>query len=104
MKLIPFLGLNVKSMEVWNPKTNAVQVLIDEVPAGVGSPLGLASPQMFPIKNGKEILTFFGYPEVKSAHGEAWRYLVDSNTWTKDATLSHGKYLHVAFPVDGLTC
>ena len=59
---------------------------------------------MFSINDGKEILAFFGYPEVNAQRGEVWRYVVDSNSWIKDATLDYGKFRHAAFPVSGLTC
>jgi len=101
---IQLLGLNVNSFEVWNPRDNSIQTMAETVPPSIGSAYGLPSPQMFSLKEGKEILAFFGFPDVKASYGGVWRYLVDSNTWTSEATLAHGKFRHLAFPVEGLSC
>ena len=91
-------------MEAWNPNGNTIEVLMDVVKPGEGYPVGLARPQMFAVNNQKELLAFFGFADVKTAYGEVWRFNLDTKVWSKESTLSHGKYLHVAFPVDGLTC
>jgi len=91
-------------MEAWTPSSSRVEVLMEEVKPGEGYPLGLTRPQMFPVNNQREVVAFFGFAEFKISYGEVWRFNVDGNVWSKESTLSHGNDLHVAFPVDGLTC
>ena len=99
-----FSGFNAKSMEVWNPRDNTIKTLMEVVPPSSGSAYGLPSPQMFSIKEGTELLAFFGFPDLKTAYGEVWKYAVASSTWSKEATLAHGKFRHGAFPVNGISC
>ena len=38
-------GVNAKSLEIWNLRTNEVKMLMEEVPPSIGSKYGLPSPQ-----------------------------------------------------------
>ena len=70
-----------KGMEIWNPRTNTVDLLWDVIPPEVDGSLGLQDSQVVSLKGGQELLMYGGYQG--SYQDGIWKYVAADDTWKR---------------------
>ena len=72
-----------KGMQIWNPRTSAVETICDEMPSEKGGKYGLYGGKIVPVKGGTELLLYGGQVFEEKVSDGIWRYTVSENKWTR---------------------
>lgn len=70
-----------KGMEVWNPRTQTIELVWDETPPEEGGIHSIQGSQMVTLKGGGEFILYGGYKG--SWQNAIWKYTVADNTWKR---------------------
>ncbi len=77
-------GSESKGMEIWNPRTNSVELVADEIPPEKDLKAAFYGGQLLTIKGGTEFIFYGGGAwDTGETNNGIWKYVVSENSWTR---------------------
>jgi hypothetical protein len=100
-----FCFQGTKGMELWNPSSETVETISDEIPPEEGSESeGLQESQIVAINGRSEFLLYGGVVNGQNHSDVIWRFTLETKAWQKVGTMLDAREEHVVLPVSGYQC